>query len=271
MCVPGSRMWQLRINWLNVFIHAAFVLLSVLLLGQQYYDFEWRMEVIREGSEHHNTSWNLTLTLGTFSESCLMGSVLSLPSGAATPRMPPTLHLTSSLSGGSPKKKRKKMSNTQRLAIATGIGLCQTPRCRTPARSGCKGYCWSCFKLNFPEEHDEKCKKRKRACVACGEADELRLGFCKRCLAARRCHVCKDINCDGDALLCISCQKKHNDTEVKSFKLALWCRTCNSAEELSRGLCWNCSRHTCDQCGTSTGVLPTEFSCSKTSCRAKLH
>ena len=110
MCVPGSRMWQLRINWLNVFIHAAFVLLSVLLLGQQYYDFEWRMEVIREGSEHYNTSWNLTLTLGTFSELCLMGSVLSLPSGAATPRMPPVLHLTSSLSGGTPKKKRKKKS-----------------------------------------------------------------------------------------------------------------------------------------------------------------
>ena len=114
-------------------------------------------------------------------------------------------------------------------------------------------------------------QKRKRACVACGEDDELRRGFCKRCFAARCCHVCKDINCDGDALLCISCQKKHNDIEVKSFKLALWCRTCNSAEELSRGLCWNCSRHTCDQCGTSTGVLPTEFSCSETSCRAKLH
>ena len=65
--------------------------------------------------------------------------------------------------------------------------------------------------------------------------------------------------------MCISCQKKHNDTEVKSFKLALWCRTCNSAEELSSGLCQSHYKLSISECQYCY-FKPDQVSCSWRPC-----
>ena len=163
MCVPDTRAWVLRMRWLEAFVTTALVLMVSLLLAPQNCELEWRIEVVEEGYQFGHASWNLTLPSGWFEESSLGGSVTFPLCDASMPKMPPPLHLTSGLLGGSPKKTH----DAKQKKTPIQDGLCKSSPCKTQAQSGHGGYCKACYKKRFPEAYAEKTQSRKRKCAVC--------------------------------------------------------------------------------------------------------
>ena len=106
------------------------------------------------------------------------------------------------------------------------------PRSRVPAQSGYQGYCKSCYRERFPEEFAEKLRKRKKMCGYCGTQKELIGGFCKPCRRSRECVCCSAVNTNQRAPFCKHCGGLRKKLGADGERLALWCSTCTTEEEL---------------------------------------
>ena len=104
MCIPGSRVWQLRVQWLGRLLGALSVLVAVLFVTQQGLQVGWVSEAATTQHRFENASKNLTLFLDVKVDSLPEACTWTQHFDLTVPGMPPTIFLTSCLSGGSPKR-----------------------------------------------------------------------------------------------------------------------------------------------------------------------
>ena len=240
-------------------------------MTQQGLQVGWVSEAATTQHRFENASKNLTLFLDVKVDSLPEACTWTQHFDLTVPGMPPTIFLTSCLSGGSPKRV---ISDKQKSCEKKEV-LCKTRGCRTPAQTGHEGYCRVHFRKHFPEGFQDESKKRKSQCPLCGNDGELTRGICKPCTRARGCSICKDVNRDPTALVCAGCRDDRMRSGAKYGKLVLWCPKCTTHAERESGRCADCfklaQKRFCDQCGTSERLIATDFYCSETACRTKVH
>ena len=112
MCIPGSRVWQLRVQWLGRLFGAFSVLVAVLFVTQEGLQGGWVSEAATTQHRFENASKNLTLFLDVKVDSLLEACTWTQHFDLTVPGMPPTIFLTSCLSGGSPKQRSSDKQKT---------------------------------------------------------------------------------------------------------------------------------------------------------------
>ena len=128
MCIPGSRVWQLRVQWLGRLLGALSVLVAVLFVTQQGLHVGWVSEAATTQHRFENASNNLTLFLDVKVDSLPEACTWTQHFDLTVPGMPPTIFLTSCLSGGSPKSVvSDKQKTCAKKNICVKLGVAEHP------------------------------------------------------------------------------------------------------------------------------------------------
>ena len=152
-----------------------------------------------QNSYVHDLTPVMPLNWGMLEQLCSRG--FSAGSSGQAGFAPPTLHVTSALRGGGPKRSS---------GPPPAAGWCANRhKPLKAAQSGYRGtdgrlYCKAFFRKMLPDLHEAKMAHRKSTCQFCSSCKDLVGGFCRPCRTKRACSSCGDMNIDQDAVVCSS-------------------------------------------------------------------
>ena len=144
------------------------------------------------------------------------------------------------------------------------------------AQSGHRGFCKVCFRKQFPDEAAAKATARKKACVVCGNVQEVVANrMCRPCHRARSCDTCNAVNLDAAAQICEHCSESQQLQGSSQGRLAIWCSACASPDQLAAGLCKMCfdkqSRlDGCHHCRAAVDFSSHMITCAEPGCGVRM-
>ena len=153
-------------------------------------------------------------------------------------------------------------------------GWCKTAHTPDPkaAQSGYRGYCKPCFRSLFPDEYTAKQNRRKKSCTMCGNVQEMVAnGLCRPCHRSRSCETCHGVNFDVAARVCDRCSETRQMQGASQGRLAMWCATCNTPDQIAVELCKMCFDKQsrlggCHHCRAAVDFSSRMLTCAETGC-----
>ena len=110
----------------------------------------------------------------------------------------------------------------------------------------------------------------------CGNVQEMVAnGLCRPCHRSRSCETCHGVNFDVAARVCDRCSETRQMQGASQGRLAMWCATCNTPDQIAVELCKMCFDKQsrlggCHHCRAAVDFSSRMLTCAETGCGVRM-